>query len=220
MTAEESEYNMTTWRLIRRVKKWQRPLPRRTNIHRYTILEFFTEAAPKRIYIWSFRVENIVPAIYVGSILTLMPLHGIQVPTAIILALLLRANVPITVGLQILSNPFTVLPIWVAAYQIVRTILSVVGINVDPLNHGEVHLLFENFIHGASGAKLDDLRIVFIETSLGAIIMVVFLGLIVSFAYRLVANCTTGSYTMLHHSIKERKFKMQSSCPKETQTSD
>ena len=85
MTAEESEFNQTKWRRIRRVKKWLRPLPRRSNIHRYPILKFFTEAARKRVYIWCC-VENAVPAIYAG-ILTLMPLYGIQIPTAIILAL-------------------------------------------------------------------------------------------------------------------------------------
>lgn len=206
MTAEESEFNQTKWRRIRRVKKWLRPLPRRTNIHRYPILNFFTEAARKRIYIWSFRVENAVPAIYLGSILTLMPLYGIQVPTAIILALLLRANLPIIVGLQVISNPLTVLPIWFAAYQIGRIILSVIGINVDPLNREEVRLLLDNFIHAAWGAKLNILATVYSVTSLGAIVMGIFFGLIASFTYRIVANRTAASYALLHQKIKERKI--------------
>ena len=206
MTAEESEFNQTKWRRIRRVKKWLRPLPRRTNIHRYPILNFFTEAARKRIYIWSFRVENAVPAIYVGSILTLMPLYGIQVPTAIILALLLRANLPIIVGLQVISNPLTVLPIWFAAYQIGRIILSVIGINVDPLNRGEVRLLLDNFIHAAWGAKLDNLATVYGVTCFGAIVMGIFFGLIASFAYRIVANRTAASDAFLHQKIKELKI--------------
>ena len=206
MTAEESEFNQTKWRRIRRVKKWLRPLPRRTNMHRYPILKFFAKATRKRIYIWSFRVENAVPAIYVGSILTLMPLYGIQVPTAIILALLLRANLPIIVGLQVISNPLTVLPIWFAAYQIGRIILSVIGINVDPLNREEVRLLLDNFIHAAWGAKLVNLATVYSVTSLGAIVMGIFFGLIASFAYRIVAKRTAASYAFLHQKIKERKI--------------
>ena len=220
MTAEESEFNQTKWRRIRRVKKWLRPLPRRSNIHRYPILKFFTEAARKRVYIWSFRVENAVPAIYAGSILTLMPLYGIQVPTAIILALLLRANLPIIVGLQVVSNPLTVLPIWFAAYQIGRIILSVIGISVDPLNREEVRLLLDNFIHAAWGAKFDNLATVFSVTSLGAIVMGIFFSLIASFAYSIVANRTAASYALLRNKIKEHKFKMQSSYPKETSTND
>ncbi len=208
MTAEESEFNNTKWRRIRRVKKWLRPLPRRTNMHRYPILKFFAKATRKRIYIWSFRVENAVPAIYVGSILTLMPLYGIQIPLAIILALLLRANLPILVGLQVVSNPLTILPIWFADYQIGQMILSVIGLRVDPLNREEVRLL------------LDNLAATFSVTSLGAIVMGIFFGLIASFAYRIVANRTAASYALLHHKIKERKFKMQSSYPKETSTND
>lgn len=220
MTVEESELNQTKWRRIRRVKKWLRPLPRRTNIHRYPILKFFAEATRKRIYIWSFRVEHAVPAIYAGSILTLMPLYGIQIPSAFLLALLLRANLPILVGLQVVSNPLTVLPIWFAAYQIGRIILSVIGIHVDPLNREEVRLLLDNFIHGAWGAKFDNLATVYSVTSLGAIVMGIFFGLIASFAYRIVANRTTASYALLRHKIKERKLKTQSPYPKETPTND
>ena len=206
MTTEESEFNQTKWRRIRRVKKWLRPLPRRTNIHRYPILNFFTEVARKRIYIWSFRVENAVPAIYLGSILTLMPLYGIQVPTAIILALLVRANLPILVGMQVISNPLTVLPIWFAAYQIGRIILSVIGINVDPLYREEVRLLLDNFIHATWGAKFDNIATVFSITCLGAIVMGIFFGLIASFTYRIVAIRTAASYALLYQKIKERKI--------------
>ena len=220
MTAEEAEFNRAKSRRLRRVKKWLPPLPRRTNIHRYPVLKFFTEAARKRRYIWSFRVENALPAIYMGSILTLMPLYGIQVPVAIILALLLRANLPIIVGLQVVSNPLTVLPIWFAAYQIGRIILSVIGINVEPLNREEVRLLLDSFIHAAWSAKFDNLATVFSVTSRGAIVMGIFFGLIASFAYRIVANRTAASYALLRRKIKDRKSKIQSSHPKETPTND
>ncbi len=209
MTLEESELNKTKWRRIRRVKKWLRPLPRRTNIHRYPILKFFSQAARKRIYIWSFRVENAVPAIYAGSILTLMPLYGIQVPLAFLLALLLRANLPILAGLQVVSNPITVLPIWFAAYQIGRNILSVTGIHVDPLNREEVRLLLDNFIHGAWGDKFEHISIVFGVTSLGAIVMGTFFGLIGSFAYRIVASRTAASYALLREKIHVHQIKQK-----------
>jgi hypothetical protein len=63
---------------IRLVKRLLRPLPRRTNIHRYPVLKWFGEAARKRAYLWSFRVGAMTPAFYVGSLLTLQPLIGVQ----------------------------------------------------------------------------------------------------------------------------------------------
>jgi uncharacterized protein (DUF2062 family) len=220
MTVEESELNQTKWRRIRRVKKWLRPLPRRTNIQSYPILKFFAEATRRRTYIWSFRVENAVPAIYAGSILTLMPLYGIQVPIAFLLALLLRANLPILVGLQVVSNPLTILPIWFAAYQIGQMILSVIGLRVDPLNREEVSILIDNFINAAWDDKFDNLATVFSVTSLGAIVMGIFFGLTASFAYRIVANRTATSYALLRRRITERKFKTQSSLHKGDPTND
>ena len=220
MTVEESELNQTKWRRIRRVKKWLRPLPRRTNIHRYPILKFFAEAARKRIYIWSFRVKNAVPAIYAGSILTLMPLYGIQVPLAFLLALVLRANMPILVGLQIVSNPLTAVPLWLADYQIGRIILGVVGIEIPRLTRDELGLMLDNFIHGAWGDKFDHISTVFGVTSLGAIVMGSFFGLIGSFAYRIVASRTAASYVLLRAKIQARKLKTHSPHTPDKKTDD
>ena len=207
MTVEESELNQSKWRRMRRVKKWLRPLPKSTNIHSYRILRFFAVAARKRTNIWSFRVENAVPAIYAGSILTLMPLYSIQIPSAFLLALSPRANLPIPVGLQVVSNPLTILPIWFAAYQIGQMILSVVGLRFDPLNQEEVRLLLDNFIYAAWGDKFDNLAATFSVTILGAIAMSIFFGRIASFTYRIVTNHTAASYTLLRHKITLHKLK-------------
>ena len=94
---------------------------------------------------------------------------------------LLRANLPIIVGLQVVSNPLNSITDLVCRYQIGRIILSVIGINVDPLNREEVPFL-DDFIHAAWGAKFDNLATVFNVTSLGAIVMGIFFGLIASFA--------------------------------------
>ena len=207
MTVEESELNQTKWRRMRRVKKWLRPLPRSTNIHSYRILRFFAVAARKRTNIWSFRVENAVPAIYAGSILTIMPLYGTRIPSAVLLALIPRANLPIPLGLQVVSNPLTILPIWFAAYQIGQMILSVVGLRFDPLNQEEVRLLLDNFIYAAWGDKFDNLAATFSVTILGAIAMSIFSGRIASFTYRIVTNHTAASYTLLRHKITLHKLK-------------
>jgi uncharacterized protein (DUF2062 family) len=207
MTDAEDEFHKTKWRRIRRVKRWLRPLPRRATIHRYPILKFFAEAARKRAYIWSFRLENAVPAIYAGSILTLMPLYGIQLPLSLLLALVLRANLPILAGLQVVSNPITVIPIWFSAYQIGRHFLGVLGVEAAPLARGEVQSLLYNFTHGLWGDHIARLLTVFGVTSLGSIVMGSFFGLIGSIIYRMVASRTAASYEILSKKMHLPKFR-------------
>ncbi len=55
-----------------------------------------------------------VPAILLGLFIAFMPLYGIQLITVLILALILKVNLPIIVGLQFISNPITLVPIYVA----------------------------------------------------------------------------------------------------------
>ena len=55
-----------------------------------------------------------VPAILLGLFIAFMPLYGIQLITVLILALILKVNLPIIVGLQFTSNPITLVPIYVA----------------------------------------------------------------------------------------------------------
>ncbi len=205
MTAEESELNESKFRRIRRVKWWLRLLPRRANIHRYPVLRLFAAAARKRIYLWSFRVENAVPAIYAGCILTLMPIYGIQIPLAFLLAITLRANLPILAGLQIISNPITVIPIWYAAYQIGRHFLNVLGVEVIRLDRDQVQHMLDNFAHGHWGENLQPILTVFGVTNLGAIIMGIFFGLIASFIYRIVAIRTAASYQLILDKIHAHK---------------
>jgi len=217
MTAEESELNESKFRRIRRVKRWLRPLPRRSNIHRYPILRFFAEAARKRTYLWSFRVENAVPAIYAGCIITLLPLYGIQIPLALLFAVLLRANLPIVAGLQIVSNPVTIIPIWFAAYQIGRHFLSVIGVDVARLGRVQVQALLHNFSHANWGENINPLLSAFAVTSLGSIMMGIFFGLIASFIYRIVAIRTAASYALILKKIKDHKArKTQAPFPTKT----
>jgi uncharacterized protein (DUF2062 family) len=190
VTTEEQKLRALRSERIRRVKRWLRPLPRRTNIHRYPVLNRFAASARKRIHLWSFRVENVVPALYAGCILTLLPLYGIQIPIAFVLALLLRANLPILVGLQVVSNPFTVLPIWYSAYQVGRHVLSLAAIETAPLKREQVQTLLDNFAAGNWGRNVEQLFSVFAVTSLGSIVIGAFFGLVCSVTYRILARRT------------------------------
>jgi uncharacterized protein (DUF2062 family) len=192
-------------RRIRRLKRWMRPLPRRSNVHRYPVLSWFTEAARKRIYLWSFRPEQAVPAIQAGCILTLLPIYGLQLPLALILALLLRANLPILAGLQFITNPFTVLPIWFALYQIGRMALGLLAIESSPFGKNEIDLFIHNLFSGNWGNNLDTLLSVFGITSLGAIIIGTFIGVLAGGLYKYIAKRTTASYSRLHQKIEAQR---------------
>ena len=112
---------------IRRLKRWMRPLPRRSNIHNYPVLKWFSETAYKKSYLWSFRGSAIKPALFWGMIIAFSPLVGIQMLIVFFLALLVRANLPIIVALQWISNPFTMGPIYFADYKIGRVLFELAG---------------------------------------------------------------------------------------------
>ncbi len=205
MEREERELRRQRSRRIRRVKRWLRPLPRRTNIHRYPILNRFASFARKRAYLWSFRVEHAVPAIYAGCLLTLLPLFGIQFALTLVVALLFRANLPIIAALQMFSNPVTVIPIWFSLYQIGRYFLSAFNVPAPPLARGEVRIILDNFLEGNWGSNFAHFAMVFGITSLGSLIMGLFIGFILSTIYRVVAGRTARSYAALHKKILENR---------------
>ncbi len=85
-------------------------------LHRYPVLKWFAAAARKRPYFWTFRISAMTPAFYAGSIITLLPVYGLQIAFAFIAALALRANLPTLVGLQFVSTPLTAPIILPATY--------------------------------------------------------------------------------------------------------
>ena len=116
-------------RRIRLVKKWLKPLPRRSTVHRYPILKWFGESAKKRSYLWSFRSREMIPAIYLGMVIALMPLVGVQMLVVTFFAIFLfRANLPMLIGLQWISNPLTMGPIYFADYQIGIALMEMIGL--------------------------------------------------------------------------------------------
>lgn len=217
MTVEEKEIKEALGQHIRRVKFWLRPLPRRANIHRYPILNRFAEGAKKRAYLWSFRLENAIPAIYAGCIVTLMPLYGAQIIISLAFAILLRANLPILASLQAISNPITVWPIWIAGYQTGRSCLGLLGIETTPLRKDEIRTLLDNFYGGAWGENFERIASVFGITSLGGLILGTFFGLIGSTAYRIIANRTDASYRLLKEKLHNHRMKRQGSTPESPQ---
>ncbi|WP_297800231.1 DUF2062 domain-containing protein [Arenimonas sp. GDDSR-1] len=100
----------------RRIRTWLKPLPRRATIHRYPILKRFAAFARRRPYLWSFKDAPVVRAIYLGSLLAYLPTYGAQIVIAFIAAWFGRANLTLMIGLQMITNPLTAGPIYLAAY--------------------------------------------------------------------------------------------------------
>lgn len=126
-TEEHPAHQRAHFARIRRVKWLLRYMPRRAVFHKYPFLGRFAHAARKRSYLWSFKTEHIRPALYSGSILSLMPFLGIQIPLALVFALLLRANFMVLGGLQFITTPITAVPIYYGTYQLGKTAIGLSG---------------------------------------------------------------------------------------------
>ena len=187
MTHEERKMRLLRHERIARVKRLLRVMPRKSNMHKFPVLKWFTKAARKRSYLWCFRVKTVVPAIYAGCILSLLPIYGIQLPLAVALSFLLRVNLPVLTTLQFITNPVTALPAYFTAYQIGRAMLNPFGIDPPVLNMEEMNLLMESLRAGNWGFNFKYLGTIWLFTTLGGCVLGIFLGTIASVIYRLAA---------------------------------
>lgn len=216
MSDEEKKLQALRSERIARTKKWLRILPRRTNIHRYPVLKWFSSAARKRSFLWSFRVQEVVPALYAGLILAFLPLYGIQLLLAFFLALMFRANLPVMVGLQFITNPLTVIPIYFTAFQIGRLSLNLVGMETPNLSMIEARALFLGMQEGHWGANFRYFSTVIGITSFGSTMMGIFVASISSVVYRTMAKNITASYQRL----KELKHRRETQATEDSNTTD
>ena len=117
---------------IRYLLKW---LPRKRTLSRIPVLGKFSGHLRTRTYLWSFKEHQVGPAILVGSVVAFLPLFGVQLITVMVLALILKVNLPIIAGLQFISNPFTLIPIYLANYKVGSWLLEILGLS--PIQSGE-----------------------------------------------------------------------------------
>jgi len=180
-------------RRIRRLKKWMRPLPRRSNIHRYPVLKWFSGTARRRVFLWSFRSREMVIALFLGLIVAFMPLVGLQMLIVFFIALWFRANLPVIVAVQWVSNPFTMGPIYFADYQIGLAIMELFSIAPEPNPLLQPDYDWAHFELRDLGALLDT----FPPMMLGGLALGSFIGLVVSVAYKWLAKWSKGPYASL-----------------------
>lgn len=181
---------------IRRVKKLMRYLPRKATLHNYPFIKFFANTARKRHYLWSFRSTEVIPALYAGWILTMLPLIGVQIPIAFALALIFRANLVILVALQFISNTLTLVPIYTADYYIGHYILSFFGNEPQP-SLNEVNVFTSELGFKEAFKNLDFSQMIeigkkvmngFRDMMLGGAIIGYVCGFISSVLYRLIVK--------------------------------
>ena len=125
--AEHHHQRLLRFARIRRLKLLLRYVPRRARFHTYPVVGRFAEFARKRSYLWSFRYSDLRPAFYAGSILSLMPAIGVQLPVAFILCLLLRTNFMVAGGLQFVTNIATAVFVYPVTYKVGAVVLSQTG---------------------------------------------------------------------------------------------
>lgn len=114
-----------------RLRRLLRPLPRRSNLQRYPVIKWFAERARRHPFLWSFKRAQVIPALYVGSVISLAPVYGIQIVLAFAAALIFRANLTVMVALQFLTNPFTVVPIYAATGWLGATLMRYFGLGSE-----------------------------------------------------------------------------------------
>lgn len=115
----------------RRMRRLLRVLPRRANLARYPVLKWFAAHAAKASFLWSFKRANVMPSLYVGSVLAFLPLYGLQLLLAFGAALGLRGNLTVMVGLQMVTNPLTIVPIYGFTGWIGFWVLGLFGLGTD-----------------------------------------------------------------------------------------
>lgn len=159
-TREELDRHHLLWlQRRRRLRRLLRPLPRRANLSRYPVLKWFSKYAAKASFLWSFKRSNILPALYVGSVLAFLPLYGVQALLAFGAALLFRANLTVMVGLQFITNPFTIAPIYAFTGWLGVKLMHLVGVgeHLEPALRFAQGLFVGGVVVGLATALLADL---------------------------------------------------------------
>ena len=141
-----------------RIKRWLKPLPRRSNLSRYPVIRHFADAARRSPDLWSFQRPAVRRAIYLGSIIAFLPAYGFHLLIALGAAILFRANLAISCALLFITNPLTAGPIYYGTYRIgIWWIHAFNLVDVDDAVRTPLALFIGGLILGIGVAILTDL---------------------------------------------------------------
>lgn len=123
--AQAAAYRRRWRNRIRRVLKH---LPRRSNLSRYPGLKYFRRLFQRFPFLWSYRAPESLRAVYLGSVVTFLPIMGAQILVGAILSLPFRANITIVSALQLVSNPLTGPGMYYLSYVVGRKVAVFSGL--------------------------------------------------------------------------------------------
>lgn len=126
---------------------------------RYPVLRRFAEPARRRPFLWSWKRPHTTRALYLGCILTCLPLYFVQIALAMLLAVVFRANLTVLAGLQMVSNPLTAPGMTFGAYQIGKSINGLLPITYGNWSGAVVNLAVGGVVMGLVAAVIVDLTL-------------------------------------------------------------
>lgn len=136
----------------RLAKKIIKKMPRQNNIRKKLNKVPFSTKVIKFLNIsnsfWSFKENAIIVGVYVGAILTCLPLPIIDIPLAILFCWILNGNLSIAIGLLFLINPLTSAPILIGSYKIGDVLLQLFGIENTSYYQDALSLIIGGIIAG------------------------------------------------------------------------
>lgn len=163
----EQEARAQKWVRIRRAKQLLRPLPRKATLHRWPVLKWFAVTARKRPYLWSFRIREVSLALYLGFVIAFLPIVGLQFVLAFASAWVLRANLPVIMGTQLVTNLATMWAIYPALALLGDRVIQTLRLDVteSQIGYTAVSLVTGGIIAGLAIAFLLDMayRFAFVQ---------------------------------------------------------
>ena len=132
-------------RKLLRLRWLLRWMPSKRSLGKITVLKQFGAHLQRRKYLWSFKENRVAPAIFLGSVIAFLPIFGVQLLTVVAFAALLKVNLPVIAGLQFVSNPLTLVPIYLANYKVGSWILQGIGFAEKGA---------ENIVHGVNSTMV------------------------------------------------------------------
>ena len=114
----------------------------------------------------------------------MLPIVGIQMLVVFFLAMIVRANLPIIIALQWISNPLSMGPIYFADYQIGRIFFRLVGIKYEKNKLLSAEFNWSDF----SFSDLNNLLDTFPPMFVGGSIIGISFGVIAVFLYKVMAK--------------------------------
>ena len=123
-------------------------------------------------------------ALFIGMWVAMLPIVSIQMIVVFLIALIIRANLPVIVALQWISNPFTMGPIYFADYKIGMEIFRLLGISYKENRLLRPDYEWSNFSYADLLALLDT----FPPMMVGGSVIGIFLGVLSVFLYKISCN--------------------------------